>query len=53
MGELSKSAANPPALEAVLVTNVPYGKMQVVTMPKEGSISEADVVLTRWSIAYG
>jgi hypothetical protein len=52
MGELSKAAANPAALEAVFVTSVPPGKMQVVTMPKEALITAEDIQLTRWSIAF-
>lgn len=51
MGELSKRDTSPPGLETIFRDGVPSGRQQVMTMPKEGTISACDVQLTRSAIS--
>lgn len=52
IGELPRRAANPGNLRSILALQVPSGKAQVLTMPKEDPITPNDVFVTRWSIAF-
>jgi hypothetical protein len=51
LGELDKINANPGGLRNIFVDEVPPGRQQVMTMPKEASISPSDVLLTRAAVA--
>ena len=54
LGELSSGSANPGGLKQVFVDQVPRGKLQIMTMPKNQNVTfmvTGDVALTRASIA--
>lgn len=51
MGELDWDSATVEGLEAVYVDNVPFGRSQVMTMPKRADVTSSDSRRVRWSIA--